>query len=193
MDTDRHATQPGRLHDQLAQFRAPLVRLADSLIAPALRTDLEASDLVQQTLLEAHRHTDRLTQARPGQLFRWLQTALRRNVVDAVRHLAARSHDVRRRRRMSELADSPGKVAGALAGQETSPSQVAMRREQVNRLRVALTRLPDRQRTAIVLKHVEGRSLREVALAMQLSEPAAAGLLHRGRRRLLSLLEAIHD
>jgi RNA polymerase sigma-70 factor (ECF subfamily) len=70
----------------------------------------------------------------------------------------------------------------------TSPSACASRKEELLRLAAALDQLPTDQQTAIVLHHLQGVSLSDVAIHMNRSKPAVAGLLHRGMLRLKELL-----
>ena len=76
-----------------------------------------------------------------------------------------------------------------LVDEKTSPSEVLQKNEQLCLMLSALQTLPDNQRSSLIMKHLKGLSLKEVAEAMQLSESATAGLLHRGRQRLAQCLE----
>lgn len=173
----------------LNQFRPMLLTLAEAMISPPLRRDLEASDLVQQTLLEAHCHAERLVHLNAAVVFSWLRSALQHNMQDAIRHLHAQKNDIRRRLPLSELERSWCRLEKIFVDENTSPSEVLQRNEQLHLMLSALQTLPDNQRTALILKHLKGRSLKEVAETLQLSESAAAGLLHRGRQRLAQYLE----
>jgi RNA polymerase sigma-70 factor, ECF subfamily len=62
-----------------------------------------------------------------------------------------------------------------------------MRHEQMLELAAALAELPDDQRTAVELHHLEGFSLIEVGEQMQRSKEAVAGLIFRGLKRLRGL------
>jgi RNA polymerase sigma-70 factor (ECF subfamily) len=77
-----------------------------------------------------------------------------------------------------------------LASEQSSPSERAEKNEQLLRLAEALEQLPEAQREAVVLHHLRGLSLAELASHLGRSEGAAAGLLHRGIKRLRELL---HD
>lgn len=57
------------------------------------------------------------------------------------------------------------------------------------RLAEAVKQLPDAQRRAVELHHLEGRSLAEIADALGTTKPAIAGLLHRGLKALRARLE----
>jgi RNA polymerase sigma-70 factor, ECF subfamily len=152
----------------LNRFRPMLLTLAEAMISPALRSDLEASDLVQQTLMEAHCNAEQLVLMNAAVVFSWLRSALQHNMLDAIKHLRTQKKDIRRRLRTSEIEASWSRLCLMLS---------------------ALQTLPDNQRTSLIMKHLKGLSLKEVAEAMQLSESATAGLLHRGRQRLAQCLE----
>ena len=169
----------------LERFRPVLVTIAQAMISPAYRGDIEASDLVQQTLLEAHTGAGVLDPLDEGPFFGWLRKALQNNMLDSVKRLNTQKHDVSRRVRESELEESFARLEQVLAGDETSPSQLASRNEQIATMLSSLQELPDNQRMAVILKHLQGLSLKEVAASLDLSESATAGLLHRGRQNLI--------
>ncbi len=77
-----------------------------------------------------------------------------------------------------------------LAAEQSSPSAIAEKNERLLRLAEALEQLPEVQRDAVVLHHLRGLPLAELAAQLGRSEGAAAGLLHRGIKRLRDLL---HD
>jgi RNA polymerase sigma-70 factor (ECF subfamily) len=119
----------------------------------------------------------------------WLKQILTNNLADAVRGLARAKRDVSRERSLDEqLGDSFTRVDGWLAAAQSSPSQQAVRSEELLRLANVLTSLPQAQREAIVLHHLQGLPLAEVAAQLNKSPAAVAGLLHRGLKRLRELL-----
>ena len=177
----------------LDHFRPVLLTLAEAMISSTLRGDLEASDLVQQTLLEAHCNAEKLALMSRDALFSWLRSALRHNVLDEVKHLMAQKNDIRRRVRASDLEASFIKLEQILIADETSPSDVVQRNEQICIMLSAIQTLPDNQRRAVILNHLNGRSLSETAEALGLSESAVGGALHRGRKQLAKCLEEQSD
>lgn len=72
---------------------------------------------------------------------------------------------------------------------QSSPSQRAVKQEELIRLAEVMTKLPEAQREAVVLHHLQGLSLAEVAQEMGKTEAAVAGLLFRGLKTLHNLLE----
>ncbi len=177
------------LETRIQRLRPVLVTLAEALISPALRVELDASDLVQQTLMEAHQQSHILAAFDDGPFFGWLQKALRHNLLDAVKHLNTQKNDAARRVRVSDIEDSFIRLEELLVSDETSPSESLQRNEQTAQLLAAIQELPGNQKEAIILKHLRGLSLQQVAEELGLSESATAGLLHRGRKRLVERLE----
>ncbi len=177
------------LEDNIRKLRPVLLTLAEALISGTYRDELEASDLVQQTLVEAHEHAKLLETFGDGQFFAWMRTALRHNVLDAVKQLNSKKQNVHRKVRAADIEDSFIRLDQLLVADETSPSQLLQRNEQIAEMLAAIQQLPDQQRKAIILKHLRGKSLNEVAETLESSESAVAGLLHRGRAQLVASLE----
>src|SRR5262249_13129702 len=149
---------------------------------------IDPSDVVQQTLLEAH--------ARAGQfhgddsaLAAWLRQALVNNLRDARPALRRDKRDVRRAESLDQAGgQASARLAGMLAAADSSPSERAVRNEELLRLADALTRLPEAQREAVVLHHLQGCPLAETARRMGRTDAAVAGLLHRGLKRVRELM-----
>lgn len=182
--------RPDRNVEQtLERYRPVLVTLAESLVSPVFRGQIEASDLVQQTLLEAHCNASVLETLDEGPFFGWLRKALRNNVLDAVKHLKTEKNDFRRRVSDADLEESFVRLENVFAVDDTSPSQISHRNEQIARMLSALQLLPSNQRTAVIMKHLRGQSLKKIAESLDISESAVAGLLHRGRQQLLRCME----
>jgi RNA polymerase sigma-70 factor (ECF subfamily) len=183
----RRSTSPSIPADDLERFRAYLDLLARLEVAPALRDRVDLSGVVQQTLLEAHQAlkecprrdpTDRVTAA-------WLRSILSHNLADSLRRLGARKRDVRREWSLdAALEQSASRLERWLAADQSSPSQRAIRQEELLRMAELLAELPEAQRRAIELHHLRGMALAEIAAELGATKAAVAGLLHRGMKAL---------
>jgi RNA polymerase sigma-70 factor (ECF subfamily) len=174
----------------LERFRAYLALLARLHLDPDLRRRIDASDVVQQTMLEAHQKREQYRGRSDAELAAWLRQILVHNLADVVRAQGRARRDVARERSLNaSLEASSLRLDAWLASEQSSPSQQAVKNEQLERLMVALDQLPEAQRAAVVLHHLHGCPLAELARRLDRSEPAVAGLLHRGLKALRQLLQ----
>ncbi len=173
----------------LQELRPVLISLAEALVSPVFRGHIDASDLVQQTMLEAHCNADILETLDERRLFGWLRTALKHNLLDAVKQLKTMKNDIARRVGEVDLEESFARLDNIVASDESSPSQIFLRNEQITLMLSSLQTLPTNQRMAVIMKHLRGHSLKEVAELLGVTQSAAAGLLHRGRQQLLRSME----
>ncbi len=164
--------------------RSYLMVLARLRLPPWLAAKVDASDVVQQALLQAHAHGDQL---RGGDAARraWLRQILGNAITDAVRRFtgAARAAALERSIRAG-LDESSQRLDALLAANQSTPSVRASRLENMVKLTQALAGLPEDQRTAVELKHLHGWTVEQVARHMGRSKEAVGGLLRRGMRAL---------
>jgi RNA polymerase sigma-70 factor (ECF subfamily) len=166
-------------------YRPYLLLLARMRLDPRLRGKLDASSVVQQTLLEAYQARGQFRGTTEAEEAAWLRQILARNLANEVRDRLRDKRDVRREQSLeAAVEESSRRLEGWLAAEQSSPSERAERQEQGVRLAVALAGLPEAQREALTLHHLEGRSLEEVARAVGRSREAVAGLIKRGLRQL---------
>src|SRR5262245_15046798 len=173
----------------LEQFRDYLRLLARSRLDPRLQAKLDPSDVVQQTLLEAHQGLAQFRGRSRPELLAWLRQILARNLANLVRDFARDRRDVHRERSLEELLQrSSARLDAWLAAEQSSPSADLHREEEAAKLAEALAKLPDAQREVIVLRHLHDWSLHDIGQHVGRSASAVAGLLHRGMQQLRDLL-----
>jgi RNA polymerase sigma-70 factor (ECF subfamily) len=169
----------------LEGFRQYLRLLARARLDPRLQAKLDPSDVVQQTLLEAHKERAAFRGATRAELAGWLRQILARNLANALRDFRRDKRDVVRERALDAVAaESSARVEAWLAAEQSSPDQRAERSEEAARLAAALEALPEAQREVVALRHLHGWSLHDIARHVGKSAPAVAGLLHRGLQAL---------
>jgi RNA polymerase sigma-70 factor (ECF subfamily) len=172
------------------QFRAYLLVLARMQLGPASRNKVEASDMVQQTLLEAHRKRAQFRGGSEAEMAGWLRQLLAFNLADAARAAGRAKRDVARERSLEAALDASSARLGALlVADQSTPSRAAGRHEDAVLLARALARLPEHQRQALILRHCQGCSLDEISRQLGRTPAAVAGLLKRGLHQLRVLLE----
>ena len=174
----------------LEKFRPYLVLLARAHLHADARHGIEASDLVQQTLMDAYSQRGQFRGENDANLAAWLKQILVNNLVDALRHGGRGKRDVSKVRSLeAQVSESFSRADAWLLASQTSPSQHVAHKEDLLRLAEALEQLPEPQQEAVVLHHLQGLSLAEVARKLERSESAVAGLLYRGLKRLHELLD----
>jgi RNA polymerase sigma-70 factor (ECF subfamily) len=177
---------------RLEQFRAYLRLLARLNLHPRLRGKLDPSDVVQQTLLQAHQAAANLDGRTDAEVAGWLRQALARNLSHAVRDFGRHCRDMAREQSLDAAVDaSSARLETWLADSaQESPSADLQFHEQALKLAAALEQLPDAQRQALILQHWQGCSLAEIAEQLDRTPAAVAGLLKRGLQQLRSFLDA---
>jgi RNA polymerase sigma-70 factor (ECF subfamily) len=170
----------------LELYRNYLRLLARIEIGRKLQGKLDASDLVQDTFLEAHRNFGLFQGSDERQFAAWLRQILAAKVANLVRHyFGTQGRDVRLEQELAANIDNSSRMLGhELAASLTSPSLQAVRREQAVLLADALEQLPDDYREVIILRHLEGLTFPEVARRMQRSQDSVEKLWLRGLAKL---------
>lgn len=172
----------------LDRYRSYLLLLARMQLDALPRLKIDASDIVQHTLLEAHAKRHQFHGDQEAFAV-WLRKALANNIRDSLRRARRQRRDVTREQSLEAAIDqSSERVAACLAADQTSLTGRVIRNEDLLRLSHAILALPEPQRDAVVLHHLQGWRLAEVAERLNRTEAAVAGLLHRGLRRLRELM-----
>jgi RNA polymerase sigma-70 factor, ECF subfamily len=173
----------GRL---LEAYRAYLRNLAMGQMGAALKSRLDPSDLVQETLLEAHRDFRHFAGGSGPELQVWLRRILVRNLADQAKHFAAQSRDVSRQQSLEALLEETGRP---LPGNDSTPSTKAVRNERGLLLAEALLRLPADYRQVIVLRNMQHLGFEEVASRMGRTAGAVRMLWARALEKLSQEME----
>jgi RNA polymerase sigma-70 factor (ECF subfamily) len=184
-------TDEGDLHDlRVEEYRDYLMVLARTQLGPAPHGKLECSDVVQMTLLEAHRKRDQFRGQSAAEMAGWLRKMLAFNMADAVRALGRAKRSASRELSLEDALDrSSARLGALLAIDQSTPSRAAGRHEDAVRLARVLEKLPQAQREAVVLRHCQGCSLEEISQKLDRTPAAVGGLLRRGLHELRVLLE----
>lgn len=176
----------------LARHRDTIRRLIDRRMDRAMQRRVDASDIVQDVLLEANRRLGDYL-ANPTMPFQvWLRHMARDRLIDAHRrHRVAASRSLDREVPLVAPGDDPSAAdrLQAVADDELTPAAAATWHELEGRFADAVERLDDDDRRIVLLRHFEHLSTGEAAEVLGLSKPAAGMRYLRAMRRLRALLE----
>ncbi len=182
----------------IEDYREYLRLLVRVQLGSRLRAKLDASDVVQQAILHAHERRAQFRGETEGEWLAWLRAILANALTTEFRRFDAQARDLIRERSLdADLERSSSRLESLLAADLTSPSERAIRGEELRRLAEAIGGLPDDQRRVIELHYLNGLAVAEVADRIGRSRPAVVGLLFRAlkrlRRTLRDPMEAEHE
>lgn len=170
----------------IGRLRPWLQMVADRELPDRLRGRVDASDIVQQTLLKAWQGESRFNGETHEERLAWLRTILKNTIRDHHRRLfgASKSGFVREQAATDLFkTGDPGLSQYAIERGTTVSGELAAA-EEWNQLEGGLARLPDEQRRVIEMRHFEELSFSEIAKRMNKSDPAVRMLWVRALRNL---------
>ena len=179
-----------------SRCRSYIQIVARAQIERKLRSKVDASDLVQQTLLEAHRGLSQFRGGTEEEWLAWLRRILSHNATDYVRQYHGTEKRQVRREVPIHVSSGQG-ISGSFTREPSAPgetpSQIVLKRERELEVAAAVDQLPDDYREVILLRNLQRLSFNEVAERMDRSRPAAQMLWLRALRQLESVLNNDHE
>jgi RNA polymerase sigma-70 factor (ECF subfamily) len=173
------------LEKLLEIYRSYISLLARLQINRRLQGRVAASDLVQETILQAGRHFAGFRGCSEGELVVWLRRVLASQVARLYRHHSAQLRDFRLEQQLgSELDQSSQLLQQALVRSQSSPSRSVAQREEAVLLADALEGLPKDYREVILLRNLEGLSFEVVAERMERTVHSVKNLWTRALSKL---------
>lgn len=176
----------------LDRHRVALRQMIEMRLDRRIRQRVDASDIVQEVLIEANRRlSDYLKD--PGMPFHlWLRHMALDRIIDAHRrHRGSAKRSVDREQSIVAIGGmdrSTMELASLLTDRKATPAAAATMRELQGRFEAAIGELADQDQEIVLMRHFEHLSNQEAALALQLTEPAASMRYLRAMRRLREIL-----
>lgn len=180
----------------LERHRDPLRRMVSLRLDRRIQGRVDASDIVQEVMIEANRRLDAYLQNPSLPFHLWLRQMARDRIVDAHRrHRASEKRSVDREQAgaYSPLDQSTMDLVAQLSDHQLTPAAAATMRELQRRFEAALEQLDDPDREIVLMRHFEQLSNQDAAKALGLSEPAASMRYLRALRRVRALLNVATD
>jgi RNA polymerase sigma-70 factor (ECF subfamily) len=189
---DARRGAPGAIDKLLGEFRDPLRRVIDLRLDPAIARRVDASDIVQDVLIEANQRLIEYLKSPDMPFHLWLRHLAQDRIIDTHRrHRLAQRRSVDREQPIASPAwtdESSVALVAQLIDTERTPTSEAIRHELQRRLADAIAQLADDDRDIILMRHHEALSNQEVARSLGLTEAAASMRYLRALRRLRTVL-----
>jgi RNA polymerase sigma-70 factor (ECF subfamily) len=165
----------------LTLYRNYLTLFASTQLQRRLRRRCSPSDIVQETMLQAHRHFAQFQGESEQEFLAWLRQVLLSSLSHFVeRHILAAKRNIRREVSVEEsaaAAQEPWRNKTTATGPHgETPSAIVRQREAEAILSACLAQLPPAYREVLTLRHTEELSFDEIAVRLHRT-PAAARML----------------
>ena len=182
----------GAVDKLLGEFREPLRRVIGLRLDPAVARRVDASDIVQDVLLEANQRLVEYLKKPDMPFHLWLRHLAQDRIIDTHRrHRLAQRRSVDREQPIARPAwadESSVSLVAQLIDTERTPTSEAIQQELTRKLTTAIDQLSDDDREVVLMRHHEGLSNQDVAKALELTEAAASMRYLRALRRLKDVL-----
>ncbi len=155
----------------LGMLREWLRKNAANEMGEHLRSKLDASDIVQNCLLDIQRQFDQFNGTTEAEFRSWAMQVLRNNAIDSARAFGNQRRDSSRERSLTSESDLPG--------DDPTASRIVAQRESDESLQRAIGQLSERRQQILALRHRDGMSFADIGSVMNLSEAAARQLWQR--------------
>lgn len=188
------------LAELMAEQQAALRRFVQFRLDPRLRGRLSASDVLQEIYLSAQQRLDHFREQVDMPFRVWVRLLANQRLVDAHRkHLSAKARDAGVERSLDQpfpggsLGTSASSVnlAARIVDDQTSPSQVALRRELLEQLIEAIGAMDPLDREVLALRHFDELTNDEVARMLDIPKGTASKRYVRALGRLRGMMERV--
>ena len=155
----------------MVSFQNDILPLKNELFRLALRITLnaaDAEDVVQDTMLKVWKRRNDWEQIESIEAF--CLTICRNLALDRLRHKDYQSQTL-------DMAADP-----VDASHTANPEQMAVQRDRVRLVRQLINRLPERQRSCMQLRDIEGKSYRDIATILGITEQQVKVTIFRARQ-----------
>lgn len=178
-----------------SNYGARLERIINFRLDPRIRGRIDAADVLQEAYLEASTRLPSFLDSANVSFFVWLRQQTLQTLVDVHRRQFRQKRDVNREIHFASTGPSDGtsvSIAQFLIGQLTSPSEVAVKAEEIQWLQEALNSMNEVDREVLALRHFEQLSNTQVAEVLGLTPTAASNRYLRAAARLGEILQRLN-
>jgi len=157
-----------------------------------MKAKFDASDLVQQTLLDAHRGLNQFQGKNDAEWLAWLKQILENNAKDVIRHYRTDKRQAGLEAGQGD-GESFNRMDGIAGDSLSTPSQVLMAHEREIAVATAMATLTEDHQTVIQLRSLQRLPFEDVAERMNRSRPAVQMLWMRAIQKLEEAISQVAE
>lgn len=176
----------------LEGHRESVRQMIDLRMDRVLKRRVDASDIVQEVMLEANRRLSTYLEDPVLPFHLWLRQMAKDKLIDAHRrHRGAARRSMDREQPLVAASGNPSSLdlLGQLSDQQLTPAAEATWRELQRRFRAACEQLEEQDQEIVLMRHFEHLSNGEAAAALRLTPQAASMRYLRAMQRLRELMD----
>ncbi len=183
-DKQSRPSDPGAISRAIAKLRPYLLHIANQSIDQDLQSKAGASDLVNDTLLDAHQISEKFEGRTDGEMRAWLKTALHHKILNYLRlYRLDADHKTGREVPIDTTSTGGGGTFSPIES-TLSPSGQAIRKEQEEWINLALGRLEERDRQVVIWRNHENQPFEEIGRRLGGSDEMARKVWTRALLKL---------
>lgn len=183
---------PAAVNRLLDRHRQAIRRMIDLRMDQVLKRRVDASDIVQEVLIDANRRLQTYLDDPVMPFHLWLRQMAKDRLIDAHRrHRQTARRSMDREQPLATAAGDPSSVdlLAQLGDQQLTPAAAATWNELQRRFQQACSELDERDQEIVAMRHFEHLSNSEAAQALDLSAQATSMRYLRAMRRLRALMD----
>ncbi len=186
---------PDALANRLLEHRDSLIRIISFRLDPILRSRVDPEDVLQEAYLEISRRIQEFIDGVPVSFLVWSRQKTIQTLIDIHRGHTREKRDPYREVSMGAIGPygqtTSISIAHLLMDDVTSPSQAALRAEEMQQLQEALDSMNETDREVLAMRHFEQLSNQQVAEVLGISPTAASNRYVRAAAKLSEILTHI--
>ena len=182
------------LADLLAVHQEKLERIVSFRMAPILRSRLDPADILQEAYFEISRRIQEFIEGSTVSFFVWIRQKTIQTLIDTHRNHTREKRDAYREMPLASAQygqTTSISIARFLLDDMTSPSQAAVREEEIQQLQSALESMNETDREVIAMRHFEHLNNQQVAEVLEISTTAASNRYVRAAAKLSEILSTL--
>lgn len=162
-------------------YNERVLRIIRMRMGPELRTKMQSMDLVQDAFISALRSLENFTYENEGDFLRWVSKIAENRIRDNFDKIHANKRDVRKETPLDNNSSTTQDTFAEISApvDNTTPSLIMSKREDLNRLEKAMEKLKPKYREVITLTKIERLTYKEAAKKMDKAPDAIRMLLSR--------------